>query len=135
MGTSTGGIKIKIIMGSLIVFLSIMFFVYVYNVISENKTFVNSKTEVSTECLYLNFDIVTPVFEDGILSFSVKNRGTSTSDIIKANLIHGQEAISKEVLIMPSQTKQVSYSNVTDISNLKLYVNNCNEFTKSIVLD
>ena len=134
MLTEKPGIKTRIFTAALLISLCLMLALYIYNILSVNKQYINDESKTSTECLYLNFEIISAEAEGNDIFVTVKNLPTSSSDITAISMINGRNTITKEVLISPFRQKEIAFENLDIKKTMLLFPNNCEKFAKQIEL-
>ncbi|MBR9690380.1 hypothetical protein GOV08_01720 [Candidatus Woesearchaeota archaeon] len=128
------GIRMRIFMVSILIFLTVMLSLYLYNIIRVNEKFIRDETKTSTECLYLGFDAVFEKFIGSGAVISIKNFASNDDSFETVSVMYGDEKITKDVKILPAQQKSILFEDLATQKTVAVFPNDCEKFAKTIRL-
>lgn len=129
----SSGIKLKIFLGALVFFLTLLIGVYAYNYITINKSYISEESDSSTNCLYLNFDVLSADYEAETLTLLIKNPSTSSKELKSITVNTGNQTINKAAIIPLTIEKELVFENLKLSDDIiKVYPENCETFAKNV---
>lgn len=133
------GTKLKIILFVFVLFITIFLSAYTFNFLSLNKKAISDETESSTDCLYLDYEIMNSKYTPKIFTVIINNPLSNKNNINLVNVKINDETLKKEALIKPGETKEVIFEDnnnlINSVNSINLFVNNCEGYEKEISIN
>ena len=129
MQGESSGIKTKIFMVALLLFLVSMLGIYSYKIILVNTDFSNEENKLIGNCVGIRYDLLSANYNGSLLSLELYNK--QLSETILSLSIKGISTVNQT--ITKSQTKTISFltNNITN-EFIEVYPNGCSSFAKTI---
>lgn len=131
--TKEGGVKTSIFLFAILVTVSLLLFLFVQSIYTENKNLATKNLLNVNACIDISFEIVNKEINETKLTFQIINNPNSI-EITKLTLVSLRNSETKELSILPGQTKDVIFENMDVSSGVQIYANQCDELSKNIVI-